>query len=982
MSASADRNLLFGILAVQLDFISKNALITAMNAWLLDKRRSIGDILQAQGHLPTERLHLLTALVSEHFKHHGGDPRRSLAAVSLDVSAHQALESIADADMQQTLAQVGIVRTPSATPLGDAIATVAQPAQPAATAGRYRILRLHARGGLGEVFVALDTELDRQVALKEIQESHADDPNSRTRFVLEAEITGGLEHPGIVPVYGLGTRDNGRPYYAMRFVKGDTLRDAIGRFHTGRPATSRHFGSLSFRELLTRFISVCNAVAYAHSRGVIHRDLKPANVMLGRFGETLVVDWGLAKTTESTADRSTLSADASDSVLRPRSSAALTCTAEGHALGTPAYMSPEQACGQQDDLGPAADVYGLGAMLYEILCDRAPFTTVDWSAIRAGRFSPPRQMQPSVPRALEAICLKAMAFKSADRYESAIDVAADVERWLADEPVRVHQDAWHTRVRRWGRRHRALAATLASISAMAIVMSIMGNLLAVQISHEHAQAVAAGKLADQKAQDEEKARKVASEQRKFALETLYKTATTVEDKLRERPDMHRLREDIISIAMKGLENVSVTPENAAFADRSMGIALQRMGEVGLAVGKTKEAREQFEKTPKIFDHLMVTDPEEDWNRYNAAISLTHLGDISCSLGEPAEVARELYIKGLKLREELVAHPKKGGPQPPNGPLVRKQALAISYAKLGSRMVVAGDPAGGREYYVKALDLSRELAGAKPDELQFLQSLAGSCIILADVSFRLRDEAGARRYYDEAIKLREELAEKAPQSTRYQSDVASAYDALGDLHLHVNQPALALEHYQKVHVIHEMLAKKDPENVEMLSSLSTSFYRLGTARLYINDQAGADRDYQESLRIKEQLAKTDPSSAAHRAGIMLAQARLGRHAEAAQAALEIAEDGTKDPSMLFRAACGYALCIDGTVHGKSAGAITAADREQQKEYADASLAALAQAVELGYADVVALEMDPDLSSLHGYPSYQELLKKVRAKSGTK
>src|SRR5262249_46346697 len=156
---------------------------------------------------------------------------------------------------------------------------------------RYRALRPLGKGGLGEVFVALDEELNREVALKEIQAQHRGSDDNLARFLLEAEVTGRLEHPGVVPVYGLGRYPDGRPFYAMRLIKGDTLKEAIERFHkadvAGRDPGER---SLALRELLRRFIDVCNAVAYAHSKGVLHRDLKPANVMLGPFGETLVID--------------------------------------------------------------------------------------------------------------------------------------------------------------------------------------------------------------------------------------------------------------------------------------------------------------------------------------------------------------------------------------------------------------------------------------------------------------------------------------------------------------------------------------------------------------------------------------------------------------------------------------------------------------------------------------------------------------------
>jgi serine/threonine protein kinase len=182
--------------------------------------------------------------------------------------------------------------------------------------------------------------------------------------VQEAEITGGLEHPGVVPVYGMGASPDGRPYHAMRLIQGDTLKDAVRKLHKGEPG-------VTLRGLLTRLVAVCNAGAYAHSRGVLHRDLKPANILLGKYGETLVVDWGLAKAAGRDLARSA-GAAFNEGTLVPHSGDSSLQTRFGAAIGTPAYMSPEQAAGHLEQLGPACDVYGLGATLYTVLTCRPP----------------------------------------------------------------------------------------------------------------------------------------------------------------------------------------------------------------------------------------------------------------------------------------------------------------------------------------------------------------------------------------------------------------------------------------------------------------------------------------------------------------------------------------------------------------------------------------------------------------------------------
>ncbi len=353
---------------------------------------------------------------------------------------------------------------------------------PAARAG-YRVVRHLATGGLGEVLVGHDEALERRVAIKQIRPELADRDEARARFLIEAKVTGRLEHPGVVPIYALGHDDAGRPYYAMRLIEGGTFLEAIAAFHA---PPGPDFQSLAFRDLLARFLDVCNVVAYAHDRGVLHRDLKPSNVMLGKFGETLVVDWGLAKLLDrdepgSPADGAagaqttgTLQ-ESGSGWMRSGSSLDPSPTQPGTPVGSRGYMSPEQALGDATAVGPASDVYSLGATLYHLLAGARPLAGVDDPAevVRctiAGVLDPPRSRVAAIPPALEAICGRAMHRSPAARYGSPLDLAADLRHWLADEPIAGVAEPMAVRVSRWERRHRRLirGASLALLATATI----------------------------------------------------------------------------------------------------------------------------------------------------------------------------------------------------------------------------------------------------------------------------------------------------------------------------------------------------------------------------------------------------------------------------------------------------------------------------------------------------------------------------------
>ncbi len=355
------------------------------------------------------------------------------------------------------------------------------------------------QGGQGIVWLAHDTRLKRDVAIKQLRPELAEDRSLRQRLDQEARIISSLEHPGIVPVYGVGQFGTEQPFYAMRLIEGKTLANAIKQeLRIGFPANQDskgegNIGRIAYerylRKYLSHFIAACNAVAYAHSRGVLHRDLKPANIMLGQFGETLVVDWGLAKACltptvafdDTTIDGAvrTSTAERFDGMVDP--------TMEGGYVGTPPYMSPEQACGQVSRFGVATDVFGLGATLYSLLVGKAPYEgpAEDATRLKAANHQlvSARRRNPLVPAPLSAVCDRAMAYEPAQRYASAIDLRQEIEAWLADEPVQALPDSSTQKLARWGRAHRGVVRTaIASLVLFTVTLAVAAYRLRQQQS--------------------------------------------------------------------------------------------------------------------------------------------------------------------------------------------------------------------------------------------------------------------------------------------------------------------------------------------------------------------------------------------------------------------------------------------------------------------------------------------------------------------
>jgi tetratricopeptide (TPR) repeat protein/tRNA A-37 threonylcarbamoyl transferase component Bud32 len=852
--AAAQRDLLFGLIALQVGLIDQAQLVAAFQAWTRDQARPLPDHLAGHAGMDAEGRAALDAMVAVHLKKHAGDTERSLASIPAGRSTRERLAALGDPRLNST-----VVHLASCTAELGADLTANYPVGSAAGGDgqRFRVLRPHARGGLGAVFVALDTELKREVALKQIREEYADDAFSRQRFIAEAEITGGLEHPGVVPVYGLGAQADGRPYYAMRFIKGDSLKEAVARF--AAMAGSRE---LELRRLLRRFLDVCNAVDYAHSRGVIHRDIKPANIIVGKHGETLVVDWGLAKTVGH-ADPS-----AGERTVAPSSSGSSE-TLPGSPLGTPAYMSPEQALGDLERVGPRSDVYSLGATLYCLLTGKPPFENEDLGvilrAVEEGKFLRPRQVVPSVEAALEAICLKAMATKPEDRYPTPRAMADDLERWMAGEPVSAWSEPLAQRARRWARRNRTAVATLAA--SVLVALAGTAGVLAVQThaNGELKQANVALSAANERVTKANADLKAANEREKerfdLAMEAIKLFHGEVGDDLVLKADQFKaLRDKLLEGAADFYGKLEgLLKEQRDRASRgAMGNAYFELGVLTDKIGNRTAALAVHEKGLAVRVDLASSAAADVRAQGDVARSLHAIGTLLEETGnQPAALARF-----LEARDVLVGLPLSGP-----GADRRRALLGTVYLRIGSVHQNTGQAAAAMPAYKQSVEILTRLADDKPDDTDFRSRLAMAHNSIGLLQAQTAEPDEALESYRLAREIQQKLADRDPAVTEFQIQVASTEQNMGFLQARTGKLTEAMESYGRALLIEQKLADLNPAVTNFRSRLALTHNSIGLLQARTAAPVEAMKSYRRALAIEQKLV--DDNSAVTNFRIQLA-----------------------------------------------------------------------------------------------------------------
>lgn len=729
----------------------------------------------------------------------------------------------------------------------------------------YEVLDELGRGAMGVVHRARQLDLDRVVAVKMLLAGRYANAKELARFCNEAEAVAKLQHPNIVQIFDVGQQED-RPFLALEFVEGGTLKDRI----SGQPQSPRAAAEMCE--------TIARATHVAHEHGIIHRDLKPGNILLTKDGTPKITDFGLAKQLEASADN----------------------TRTGELIGTPSYMSPEQAAWKKESIGPTSDVYSLGAILYVMLTGRPPFLAETvWDTVTqviADDPVPPTRLQTKVPRDLETICLKCLSKEPRSRYQSAEELADDLARWRSGQPIRARPTGLAERVVKWSRRHPAAAALLAvATCSLAIVLT----LIAVH-NYRLQLALGATSRAQQATEREHQTAlanaKVAEDNHLLARQAVYDcfVISTTNPTLKQ-PGMQPVREVLLKSALQYYRGFAEQRGDDPQLQRELAENQRMIGEIEELIGSKEAAIAAFEEAARMWDRVIAREPSTPEWLFQRGRVLHDAGRARLSLGETPEAIAsfELAVDAYSKLVELAPDDRRY-----LGALATCSSSFADLLRLQGNYQEAIDRFGQtREVFQRFVDLSPKNYGyrrnvglvdsnvgliwyelGRPDDA--LKSFESARDVFAALS---RDQEGKdlaterelatshgmiatlherENRLQQALAAREDqraiaqrLAEQNPRVTQFQHDLAMLNSSLSNVYSKQGNPDEALAHAEQAIALHQKLTAAEPRVADYQLELANAYQTLSGLQASRDDRDAAKQAVRQAIDIQQALLET-------------------------------------------------------------------------------------------------------------------------------
>jgi tetratricopeptide (TPR) repeat protein len=654
------------------------------------------------------------------------------------------------------------------------------------------------RGGMGVVFRARQKSLARVVAVKVLALRTVAGTQELQRFRTEARLAAGLVHPNIVQIHAVGESD-GRPFLCLEYVAGGSLAGRLAR------------ATLPPAEAAALIETLAHAIHHAHGKGVIHRDLKPANVLLTEDGTPKITDFGLARQMGSQGD-----------------------THSGAVVGTPSYMAPEQAAGKVRTVAQPADIYALGAILYEALTGRPPFKGATMletiQQVQEQDPVPPRRTHPGIPRDLETICLKCLEKEPPARYASAGELAEDLRRFRAGEPIRARPARIGTRLAKWARRRPAVAI-MSVVTAAAVLALLVGGWWS-NLRLRNALAVA----------QRNQARAETNLDKAFAAVDRMLTQVA-EERLANVPEMEEVRRQLLTDAVAVCEGLLAQEENAEpRARRVAAQARHRLGRIYDLLGQPEEAQKQFRLALVVQEDLAAADPDDPALQNDVAENYFAQAHLLSSLGRKSE-AEPLVRHAVELWDRIA----------PVDPRYRN-SLAAGYLQLGSLLQAVGRSPEAEGLFEQAVAVRARLWDEAPDDRERALNLALAKYHHGTLLHELGRGGQAREAYRAALKVVEDLDRRYPGRPEYLNTLASVSSNLGKA---LSEPKEAETRLRKAVEIWEGLAQDYPRTIAYRHNLAVTLYGLGHLCHNRGRAEEAVALFQRSVKVRKELLARSP-----------------------------------------------------------------------------------------------------------------------------